>query len=54
MLELLTRPQIDDALQFFAGQQVSPDHVAGGLTTTAKRTRRTRFRTDPKPDPDGG
>lgn len=54
MLELLTRPQIDDALQFFAGQQVSPDQVAGGLTTTAKRTRRTRFRTDPKPDPDGG
>lgn len=47
MLDLLSPQQIDDAMHFFASQQVSPDQVAGGLTTTEKRTRRRRFRTEP-------
>jgi cytochrome c553 len=47
MLDLLSPQQIDDAMHFFASQQVSPDQVAGGLTTTEKRTRRRRFRSEP-------
>ena len=50
MLELLSRPQIDDAMQFFASQRVTPEQVSGGLTTPEKRTRRRRFRSDPLPE----
>ncbi len=50
MLDLLSPQQIDDAMHFFASQQVSPDQVAGGLTTTEKRTRRRRFRSEPLAD----
>ncbi len=50
MLDLLSRPQIEDAMQFFAGQRVAPEQVSGGLTTPDKRTRRRRFRSDPLPE----
>jgi sulfide dehydrogenase cytochrome subunit len=51
MLGLLSGPQIEDAMQFFAGQRVAPEQVSGGLTTPEKRKRRRRFRDDPLPYP---
>lgn len=53
MLELVSRPQIDDAIQFFAGQRVSPEQVSGGLATPERRSRRRRFRADPVPETPG-
>ena len=46
MLELASRPQIEDAIHFFAGQHVTPDQVSNSLTTPGKRTKRNRFRTE--------
>lgn len=46
MLELASRPQIEDAIHFFAGQRVTPDQVSNSLTTPGKRTKRNRFRTE--------
>jgi cytochrome subunit of sulfide dehydrogenase len=46
MLELASRQQIEDAIHFFAGQRVAPDQVKNSVTTPAKRTKRSRFRTD--------
>lgn len=46
MLELASRPQIEDAIHFFAGQRVAPDQVSNSLTTPGKRTKRNRFRTE--------
>ncbi len=50
MLELVSRQQIDDAIHFFASQRVVPEEVGNSVTTPGKRTRRTRFRTDPPAD----
>jgi cytochrome c553 len=46
MLELASRQQIEDAVHFFAGQRVAPDQVKNSITTPAKRSKRSRFRTD--------
>jgi cytochrome c553 len=50
MLELASRPQIEDAIHFFAGQRVTPDQVSNNVTTPAKRTKRRHFRTDKPAD----
>lgn len=50
MLDLLSRPQIDDAILFFAGQRVAPEQVASGVNASDKRTRRRRFRSEPLPE----
>jgi cytochrome c553 len=52
MLELVARPQIDDAVHFFAGQRVAPDQVSNSVTSPDKHTKRTRFRTDRPADAD--
>jgi len=50
MLELASRPQIEDAIHFFAGQRVAPDQVSNTAKNPDKRIKRTRFRTDVLPD----
>jgi len=50
MLELVSRPQIEDAIHFFAGQRVSPEQVSNTTRDPGKRTRHSRFRTDPPAD----
>lgn len=44
MLSLATRPQIDDAIHFFAAQKVSPDQVQTAVSAPERKTRRQRFR----------
>lgn len=47
MLTLAKRDQIDDAIHYFASQNVAPDQVTTALIgNTEKRTRRNRFRTN--------
>lgn len=46
MLELVSRPQIEDAIHFFAGQRVAPDQVSNTATHPGKRTKHGRFRTE--------
>ncbi len=50
MLELVSRPQIEDAIHFFAGQRVLPEQVSNTARDPAKRTKHSRFRTDPPAD----
>ena len=46
MLALASRPQIEDAIHFFASQRVAPDQVSNSVTSPGKRTKRNRFRTE--------
>lgn len=52
MLALLSPAQIDDAIHFFASRQVLPDQVGSGVTGEGKPSRRRRFRSEPRVDPD--
>lgn len=44
MLGLVSREQIEDAIHFFASQQVSPDQVKNTVVQPDKRSRRNRFK----------
>lgn len=46
MLELVSRPQIEDAIHFFASQRVAPDQVNNTAANPNKRTKHGRFRTE--------
>lgn len=46
MLELASRPQIEDAIHFFAGQRVLPDQVSNTARDPGKRAKHSRFRTE--------
>ncbi len=52
MLELVSRPQIEDAIHFFAGQRVTPDQVSNTATHPNKRTKHGRFRTELQEKPE--
>ena len=52
MLELVSRPQIEDAIHFFAGQRVAPDQVSNTATHPGKRTKHGRFRAELQATPD--
>ena len=50
MLALASRPQIEDAIHFFASQRVAPDQVSNTVTSPGKPTKRSHFRTDKPAD----
>ena len=52
MLDLVSRPQIEDAIHFFAGQRVAPEQVSNTARDPGKRNKHSRFRTDPPPAED--